>query len=470
MRYTKLLHLEIMLFFKKNLLLLIATLLVISCKNTKELSKSDDLYSEQEEVINTNDQDVLIEDEIEISLDSTYYMDKSHLKSIHTVLLHPVQNELLEPIIHLSSQEKLLLSFDDLDQSPKNLFYTLIHCDSEWKPSDLFKSEYLQGFDQEYIESPQSSYNTIQFYSHYRTYIPSQNMTPIYSGNYVIHVFDEENPKEVILSKRMRIIDNKIKVNGDVKRATDLDQRNYQHEIDFTLNHSGLTIDDPFNDIKVIISQNNRWDNAIRDLQPNFVNNGQLIYDQEDFNLFDGGNEYRFFETKSLRYLSERLANISFENDTNVVLLRNDIKRNFQTYSSVRDINGKKLIKVQEGTNSEIEADYVLVKFSLPYDREITHGDLYVFGHISDYDFLPSHKMNFNQETKRFESSIYLKQGYYNYEYVLKKDDGENISRFIEGTHYQTINDYFIYIYYRPLGTDYDQLVGYQKLSSKGLF
>lgn len=459
-----------MLFFKKNLLLLIATLLVISCKNTKELSKSDDLYSEQEEVINTNDQDVLIEDEIEISLDSTYYMDKSHLKSIHTVLLHPVQNELLEPIIHLSSQEKLLLSFDDLDQSPKNLFYTLIHCDSEWKPSDLFKSEYLQGFDQEYIESPQSSYNTIQFYSHYRTYIPSQNMTPIYSGNYVIHVFDEENPKEVILSKRMRIIDNKIKVNGNVKRATDLDQRNYQHEIDFTLIHSGLTIDDPFNDIKVIISQNNRWDNAIRDLQPNFVNNGQLIYDQEDFNLFDGGNEYRFFETKSLRYLSERLANISFENDTNVVLLRNDIKRNFQTYSSVRDINGKKLIKVQEGTNSEIEADYVLVKFSLPYDREITHGDLYVFGHISDYDFLPSHKMNFNQETKRFESSIYLKQGYYNYEYVLKKDDGENISRFIEGTHYQTINDYFIYIYYRPLGTDYDQLVGYQKLSSKGLF
>jgi hypothetical protein len=397
-------------------------------------------------------------------------MNLSHLKSIQTVLLHPIENELLEPIIHLSSQEKLLLSFDDLDQSPKNLFYTLIHCNSEWQPSDLFKSEYLQGFDKEYIENPQSSYNTIQYYTHYQTIIPSQNMIPIYSGNYVIHVFDQENPQEVILSKRMRIIDNKIDVNGEVKRATDLDQRNYQHEIDFTLNHSGLNIGDPFNDVKVVVAQNNRWDNAISDLQPNFINNGKIIYDQEDFNLFDGGNEYRFFDIKSLRYLSERLANITFENDTNVVQLRTDIKRAFQTYSSLRDINGKKLIQVQEGTNSAIESDYVLVKFSLPFDRKITHGDLYVFGHISDYNFLPSHKMNFNSETKRYEGQVYLKQGYYNYEYVLKKNDGENISRFIEGTHYETINDYFIYIYYRPQGTDYDQLVGYQKLSSKGLF
>jgi hypothetical protein len=459
-----------MLFYNKKSILLFAVLAVFSCKNTKEISVSQDLYSDNDETAISDDQNELTDDQSQKTLDSTYYMDKSHLKSIHTVLLHPLENELLEPIIHLSSQEKLLLSFDDLDQTPKNLFYTLIHCDNQWQPSDLFKSEYLQGFDQDYIESPQSSYNTIQFYSHYRTTIPSQNMVPLYSGNYIIHVFDEDYPQEVILSKRMRIIDNKIKVNGSVKRATDLDQRNYQHEIDFSLNHSGLTINDPFNDIKVIISQNNRWDNAISGLQPNFVNNGQLIYDQEDFNLFDGGNEYRFFEIKSLRYLSERLANISFENDTNVVVLRTDTKRSFQTYSSVRDINGKKLIKVQEGTNSEIEADYALVNFSLPYDREITHGDLYVFGHISDYDFLPSHKMIFNQETKRYQSSIYLKQGYYNYEYILKKDDGESINRFIEGTHYETINDYFIYIYYRPLGTDYDQLLGYQKLSSKGLF
>lgn len=461
-----------MLFSNKIFLLSFAIICFFSCKNSKQTtSYSNEL--DQENLVekqNYNQEELQEELQEDRELDSSYFMNKSHLESIHTVLLHPQENELLEPIIHLNSQEKLILSFDDLDQSPKNLFYTLIHCNSKWQPSDLFKTEYLQGFDKEYIDSPQSSYNTIQYYSHYRTTIPSQNMKPIYSGNYVIHVFDEENPEEVILSKRMYIIDNRVKVSGNVKRATDLDQRNYQHEIDFNLNHSGFTINDPFNDIKVIISQNNRWDNEIDYLQPNFVNNGQLIYDQEDFNLFDGGNEYRFFDIKSLRYLSERLANISFENDTNVVMLRNDLKRSFQTYSSLRDINGKKLIKVQEGTNSETEADYALVKFTLPYDRKITHGDLYVFGHISDYNFLPSHKMTFNSESKRYQTEIYLKQGYYNYEYILKKYDGENLSRFIEGTHYETINDYFIYIYYRPLGSDYEQLVGYQKLSSKGLF
>lgn len=451
----------------KSIVIASTILIFWSCKSTKNQQIFNDLYNQDDELEQQIEQITELE---ESKLDSCFFTDKAHHNSIQTVLLHPTNNELLEPIINLKSDEKLLLSFDQLDYSPKNLFYTLTHCNSDWTPSDLFKSDYISGFDQEFIENYQSSFNTIQFYTHYCTEIPSQQMRPVYSGNYVIHVFDQEEPNKILLSRRMMIIDNKVNINGDVKRATDLDQRNYQHEIDFTINHSSITVNDPYNDIKVVLSQNNRWDNTITNLQPNFANNGKLIFDQEDFNLFDGGNEFRFFEFKSLRYISERLKNISFENDTNKIELRTDLKRNFQRYSSLRDINGKKLIQIQEGNNSSVEADYALVKFTLPFDYKISHGELYVFGQISDYGFPKSHQMKYNENEKKYEAEIYLKQGYYNYEYILCKNDGLNINSFIEGTHYETINDYAIYVYYRPIGTDYDQLIGYQKLSSKGLF
>mgnify|MGYP005656124655 CR=1 FL=1 len=86
-----------------------------------------------------------------------------------------------------------------------------------------------------------------------------------------------------------------------------------------------------------------------------------------------------------MRYLSERLADIRFETDTHKVVLRTDEARRFQRYSGlVQDINGKRLIRVQEGSRNAIEADYALVHFTLPYEHEISHGDLYVFGQISD--------------------------------------------------------------------------------------
>jgi hypothetical protein len=283
-------------------------------------------------------------------------------------------------------------------------------------------------------------------------------------------VYPESEKDKPILSKRMMVMDKKVSVEGRVKRATDLEQRNYQHEIDFSILHTGYAIDNPFGDIKILITQNDRWDNAVSGLEAVFVKDNEITYDYEEENCFDGGNEYRFFDFQSLRYLSERLANISFENDTNKITLRTDNERRFQRYSNlVQDINGKRLIRVQEGSRNHIEADYALVKFTLPYQYEITHGELYVHGQISDYGFPESHKMHFNEEKGLYEATIYLKQGYYNYEYVFKKNEGGSLSRFIEGTHYQTVNDYKIYIYHRPTGEQYDQLIGIQKLTSKDL-
>ena len=447
--------------------------LLFSCGSSKKTAQFEESFNDDESseilVIDEKEVDKTINQDLTL-VNTLRYENAIYNPSIHSVQLHPKRFEMGNPLIHLSFKDSLLLSFDDLSSNPQNYAYTLIHCNADWTPSELMESEYLEGFYEEPITDYQFSFNTIQNYVHYQTVIPSANLKPSLSGNYLLIVFPENQRDQPILSQRMMIMDEKVSVKGSVKRATDLEQRNYQHEIDFSIHHSGYDIDNPFGDIMPIITQNSRWDNSISGLQAVFVKDDEIVYDYEDENLFDGGNEYRFFDIQSLRYLSERLADISFEADTHKVALRTDEARRFQRYSGlVKDINGKRLIRVQEGSRNAIEADYALVRLTLPYEHEISHGDLYVFGQISDYGFPESHRMTYNAEKNYYEANIYLKQGYYNYEYILKKYEGGNINRFIEGTHYQTVNDYHIYIYHRKSGESYDRLIGIQKLTSKDL-
>lgn len=442
-------------------------LFLAACGGSQKTADYSFLY-EEEDSVEIIAVDFAMQEVEEVEL---IYNNHIYQPSIHTVLLHPMRFEMGNPILNINRGDSLILSFDELDEAPENYYYTLIHCNADWTPSDLLESEYLNGFTEEPIYHYESSFNTIQNYTHYEAIIPGENMQPTLSGNYLLIVFEEGKREQPVLSKRMMILDEKVRIEGDVKRATLLDQRNYQHEIDFKVLHPAYEIDNPFGDIYPVITQNNRWDNAITGLPPVFVKNKELIYDFEEENLFDGGNEYRFFDSKSLRYLSERIKGISFENDTNKITLYTDKKRSFLRYSNLwQDINGKRLIQVQEGTHNGTEAEYVLTHFSLPYEHQITHGTLYVFGQISDYGFPETHRLIYNDETGLYEADIYLKQGYYNYEYVLLKEDGNAISSFIEGTHYETKNDYTIYIYHRPTGEQYDQLIGVKKLNSKGLF
>ena len=442
-------------------------LILVACRGTKKITDYSFLYEDEDSLAVSIDSLEIKEN----SKSEIIYNNHIYQSQIHTVLVHPYGFELGEPILYLHKKDSLLLSFDELDSEFKNYYYTLIHCNADWTPSDLLESEYLEGFIEEPIYTYESSFNTIQSYIHYESTIPSKNMKPVLSGNYLIIVYEEGEKESPVLSKRMMIVDEKVRVEAEVKRATLLDKRNYQHEVDFKVLHTAYEINNPFGDIYTVITQNNRWDNSIEGLPPVFVKNDELVYDYEEENLFDGGNEYRFFDSKSMRYFSERIKNITFENDTNKISLYTDKKRSFQRYSNLwQDINGKRLIQVQESKHNGTEADYALTRFSLPFEHEITHGVLYIFGQISDYGFPKSHRLKYNKETGLYEADIYLKQGYYNYEYVLLKNDGNAISSFIEGTHFETINNYIIYVYHRANGENYDQLIGVKRISSKGLF
>ena len=445
---------------KINKLLTILTFSAISltsCHSTKDVINTDNSLIDN------------VITEIITPPNSTYiYKNGSLNTQIKSLLCHKKEDELSLPILNLNTDNQLLISFDDLDADIKRYYYTIIHCNSDWTASDLMQSEYISGFTDEPITDYQFSFNTLQKYTHYTFNFPNDELKPILSGNYVFKIFEEGG--ETIAYKRFMILESKLTIEAQVRRATLADDRNTKHEIDFTIKHPNLIVSDPFSDIKVTIKQNNKEDNAITDLTPIYVKNNELIYDYEDDNTFLGNNEFRHFDIKSLRFQSDRIKTITYDSTYNHVYLFNDRKRPFDRYSIEPDINGKFLIKSQEGWKTAIEADYAFVHFTLPVDH-ISYGEMYLIGSFSDWQLKDEFRLRYNAKEKRYEGNIYLKQGYYNYHYALKDTIRKRVDiSFTEGTHYQTRNDYYVYVYYRSVSDRYDRFVGFLKTSSKELF
>ena len=396
------------------------------------------------------------------------FEDEIFNTNILTPLLHTENNPMSNPIIHLGTEEKLQLSFDDFSEDLQDYYYTIVHCNSDWTQSDLMQSEYIDGFFENRIEDYEFSFNTLQKYTHYNLVFPENYLKPLLSGNYIIKVFVNNNPKEVVLTRRFMVLDEKLNISSNVKRATLIDDREYKQEIDFTISHSNVYVANPYSDIKVVIKQNNREDNSITNLQPLFVKQDQLIYDYESENTFEAGNEFRHFDIKSIRYQSERIKEISSDSNNINVKLLTDISRSFEEFISIPDINGEFLINKQEAWNSETEAEYIKVNFSLLENRKISYGDIYLIGRFTDWKIKEDYKLQFNEISRRYECIALLKQGYYNYLYIVQDHSNKHTNlTFIEGSHYQTKNDYYIYVYYREIGKNYEQLIGFKKTSSE---
>jgi hypothetical protein len=416
------------------------------------------------QVIDKTDDDYAVENYLR-------YDDYIYDDSIKTVLLFNSRNEMSYPIIGLNGGETIQLSFDDLRRENNIYNYTVIHCNANWEPSDLAPNEYIDGFIEDELFDFRYSRNTDLYYTNYQVTFPNENMKLTTSGNYIIMVYRVNDKKHPILTKRFMVVENRVAISMNIKRATDVNESYFRQEIDFKINHDGYDIKDPFGRLNVVLMQNYRWDNAISGLKPQFINDTELNYDYNNSeNVFDGNNEFRSFDTKSIMYNTIRIKKIQFEahDKLNHVYLLADEKRSFKRYYSQADLNGNFIVKRNEGEESEIEADYIKVHFSLPCSPPVQNGNLYLFGKFCDWKFKEDLKLEYDTLNQNYFKEVLLKQGYYDYQYCFVKDGSKNtgdISK-IEGSHYETRNDYTILVYYRELNEDFDKLVGFATVTN----
>lgn len=395
--------------------------------------------------------------------------NKVFKENIETVQLDQALIENSLPILNLGSKDQLLLQFDELYANMGNYSYRLIHCDYNWEPSLLHESEYIDGFTEQYISDYNYSLNTLVPYVHYQVLFPNDQLKLLKSGNYVIQVFEDNDVENVVLQQRFFVLDNKVSVQMQAKAATRVSEREESQEVDFIIRTGDYAIDDPFFGLKVCLRQNRRWDNAKTDLKPVFVRNDELDFNLEGPNVFRGGNEYRNADFRSLRFLGDQIARFNTEDSISHVYLQADPKRSISFYSQLNDINGERVINIQEGFKPSVEADYVWVHFTLPYSYEIEEP-VYVFGALSDWQLKPNFKMSYDEEKQAYKLRVLLKQGYYNYSYAIESETGEIDETFFEGSHYQTENQYHVFIYNKAIGSRYDELIGFNSVNSTNGF
>ncbi|GAB4253497.1 MAG: DUF5103 domain-containing protein [Vicingaceae bacterium] len=392
------------------------------------------------------------------------YADYSYVKNIKTVQLYPENEPMGLPILFFNTNQILELHFDDLSNQYKNYYISFKHCSANWEPSDLLENEFLESFNEDQIFKYDFSFNTDIPYIHYVYSFPNTNINFLKSGNYILYVYEEGKKEQPVLTKRFYIVDNKVTINATIKQATEVTEKFYKQEVDFTINKGDLNIVDPYRDLKIIISQNFRYDNSISGLKPKFINDEIIDFNYDYENNFDGNNEFRQFDIKSLKYNSTHVDKIMNDKDgIPHVFLTPDDTRSFMKYIYNKDLNGKFLIKRNEGNKSNTEADYVYVHFKLNYSPPITSGNLYVFGGLTDWEFKDEFKLTYDTLNQQYQCTALLKQGFYDYMYAFVPDKSKNKAEmlYIEGNHSETENDYYIFVYFRNKSSNYDELIGF---------
>ncbi len=401
----------------------------------------------------------------------TLYKNLTYNPKIKTVLLYKKGSVLSDPVIRLNSEETLELRFDELDRDIDTYQYKIIHCNADWTQSGLTDMDYINGFDENYIDNNKYSFNSYQSYVHYWVEFPNENIQLTKSGNYIIVVYPEGEEQYPVLTQKFYVTENSMQILPKVKYPAKLDDKYYRQEVDFTLSYDKLQVINPYSNIKVHIEQNHRTDNSCTELTPNFVKEDQLIYNYEEDNVFDGGNEFRFIDISTLKNYTQRVLSIDDRNGSYKVKLKPDIKRTYKKYLETGDANGRLFIKNIDGFDHNLESDYAYTTFTIPYSRPLNKGDLYIYGQLSNWEIDNAYRLKYDYDALAYKAEIYLKQGVYNYTYLYVSDTAKSADiSLIEGTHFDTENEYIFKVYYKDPGEFYDRILLYYTANSRDNF
>lgn len=369
-----------------------------------------------------------------------------------------VQNNLnVVPVFKLG--DGFQFQFDDLYGNEANYYFEIVHCDYNWNPTDIPKTDYIKGFDGQRILGYENSINTLQIYSHYKLPIPNQFMQLRISGNYILKILDES--KEVILSRKFIVYEDLVTIPMQIKRARASNYLEFKHNIDFSIKSLSINFQNPLENIKVALFQNGQLNNIIKNIPPQYTIGNDLIYKYDTETQFWAGNEFLYFDNSNIRAAGNAISRIDSANGIyNSYLFTNASRKNLQ-YTLFPDVNGNFVIRSLNSIQNEIEADYVWVYFSLSAPKFVKNKNIYITGMFNNFSLSPECKMDFNTEKNIFEKAILIKQGFTNYQYQIADDkgviDGENA---IDGNFWQTENDYTILVYYREPNDRYQKVVG----------
>lgn len=366
------------------------------------------------------------------------------------------------PIISLGSDEVLHISFDELSHNYHRFCYKVEHCEADWKVSEgLFESDYIQGFASgNTIDDIQESVNTNQLYTHYALRLPNEKCRLKMSGNYKLTVYDENDNDKPVLVVCFMVVEPKMAVGMGVTTDTDIGVNTSFQQVDLRLDYGDVRVTEPTSQIKTVVMQNGRWDNAVSNAKPQIVSANGLAWTHNRDLIFPAGNEYRKFEMLDVTHTNMGMETVEWDGDKYHALLWTDEPR--PNYVFDEDADGAFLVRNSDNEEVDNTCEYLMVHFRLKSQQQ--PWEIYLNGAWTQDRFLPKYRMAWNEEKQLYEASVWLKQGYYNYQYLALRDDGSAVPVQSEGNFFQAENTYQALVYYRAPGGRTDWLMGYAQV------
>lgn len=396
--------------------------------------------------------------------------DKVYDSSIKTILVQPMGDALGIPVISLNQMNPLEISFDDLKAKYQNYYYSVELMNADWTSANLSSFDYLQGFNQNRITQYTISSIAIQSYYHYKFTFPNTSCRPTKSGNYIIKVYKDANPQQLIFTKRFFVVDDQVSILSTIQEPFDGNISKTHQKVQLRVETKKLSFFQP-NQLQVQVIQNYRYNDALSLSEPSFIRGSLLEYNSERDLIFPSGKEARWLDLQSLRLKSDRVANFEITSNGTIVNVKPDVSRAATPYFNFKDLNGQFLIANSESLDSENQNDYATVVFTYIPPNKLPYigSQLYLSGALTNNVLDTSSEMKFNGSLGVYQKSLFLKQGYYSYAYIIReKGAPDPMLDFneTEGDHWETENAYSIFIYYRPPGARHDHLVGFTTVHS----
>lgn len=390
------------------------------------------------------------------------FIDFAYESQIHTISLRPAHNDLqayLEPAVAALDEGTLMLEFDDLRDQRESYYARIIHCNYDWTRSNLMDLDFLNEFNEFPINDFEFSVDTHIPYVRYRMSLPPVKLP----GNYIIVVHRGSDKSDIVLTKRFMVFDTRVSFENERNLIGAGNIASLNQQINFTINYKNLEILNPLENVKVSIRQNRRWDNMATDIHPSFVREieKQLEYRFfESEKMFKGGNEFRFFDLRSLNNPGRNVATVNKASKPYEVYIEQDKSRVYEAYSQYPDLNGG-FIPDNLDYRDDAFTNYANINFSLAASQPYP-GNVYVTGAFNYWNLNDENRMQYDSTGKEYRARILLKQGWYDYQYLIQ---APNLPPYlIEGSHFETENFYEIFVYYRPFQPQADLLIGYLRL------
>lgn len=388
-------------------------------------------------------------------------------RQLHTLQVVVNDDPLPPPIMNLGGGNHLEIGFDEFSHEYHRYIYKVEHCNADWSPStEIFESDYMNGFNGEPIEDYEKSFNTTVLYTHYSLRIPNENISLKLSGNYKLTVYNDEGDEPVpVLTACFSLVEPGVGIGATVSTNTDIDFNKSHQQVDFSVNYGLVKVIDPHRELKTVVMQNRRWDNCVVNPKPNIQAANKIEFTHNRQLIFPAGNEYHKFEILDVHIPTLNVDRMEwFDPYYHATLYPNQTARN---YLYDEDQNGAFIIRNSDDEDVATTCDYVFTHFTLK-SPQLPGGEVYLNGEWTYNRFIPEYRMTYNRETQAYEATALLKQGYYNYNYLFVPDgETQGNSGRTDGNFYETENEYIILVYHRPNGGRYDKLVGYRRMNFK---